>query len=106
MKREPRSRSNGTGHGRRRPDFLRKLLAMLAEPLEQYVASQREARQYERFARVLTNQTPDHSIKIRGLAGVIEPTRARHLAVARPKNQRVGCPAAMVRQREQSTQVV
>ena len=79
---------------------------MLAQPLEEHIASERKAGQREWLAWALINQAPHDCIEIRRLSGMVEPRRSSRLAVARPKDQRVGRPPTVVREREQSTQVV
>jgi hypothetical protein len=53
---------------------------------------------------VLAEQSPHHTVEIRRLARVIQSTRTRHLAIARPKDQGIGGPAALVRERKQPAQ--
>ena len=85
---------------------MREILSLLAKPLQKHIAAERETRQREWLVRVLTEQSPHHTIEIRRLAGVVQPTRARHLAIARPKDQGIGGPAALVREREQPAQIM
>ena len=103
MNRAPRSRSNGTDTAAAPRTSLRELDPALAEPLQQHVAAERKAREH-RAAGSGCSRTSRRTttVEIRRLAGVIQPTRARHLAVARPKDQSIGGPAALVCKREQS----
>ena len=94
------------GHHRRRADLLRQVHPVLAKPLQEHVASQRESRQRKGLVRVLADQSSHHTVEIRRLARVIQPTRARHRPIASPEDQSICCPAALVREREKPAQVV
>ena len=96
----------GYGDGGCRTHLFREICSTLSKPLEEDVASEREARQCEWLAPVLVDEPPYDAIQIRGLTGVIEPTRTRHLPVARSENQRIDCPAATLCECEQPAQIM
>ena len=87
-------------------DLSRKIVAVLAEPLEEHVASEREARKGKRLTRMLAHESLHHVLEIRRLSRMIEPTRTSHLAVARSEKQCVGRPADSLRMGEESAQIV
>ena len=92
--------------GRGSTDLSRKIIAALAEPLEEHVASEREARKSERLARMLAHESLHHVLEIGRLSRMVEATRTSHLAVARPEDQCIGRPADSLRMGEESAQVV
>lgn len=79
---------------------------MLTKPLEEHVPAERKAGQRERLTRMLSYEASHDGIEIRRLAGVVEATRSCHLTIARAEDQCVGRPTAVVREREQPTQIV
>jgi len=89
----------GDRHGGRCADLRWKIVTVLAEPFEQHVASERETGQREGLAGVLLDQSAYHSIEVRRLAGVVEPTCSCHLTVARSEDEGVRRPAATLCER-------
>src|SRR5437867_2992828 len=80
--------------------------AVLAEPLEQHVAAQRDADGADADQRLALGEQADDGVEVVGVAGVIKARPPVGLAAARPEVQRDGAPARRARERQQAADVV
>jgi hypothetical protein len=100
----PRSTLEVEGHrdGRRGVYFRRETFALLPKPLQQHVPAKRNARDDQWPRWVIAHDAPNDEVEVRRLAGVIEPGRAWHFAIAPAKDQNVGSPPTPPRLVEQA----
>src|SRR5262249_23127137 len=87
-------------------DLLRRLLGLLAEPLEQHVAAERDANRADPRVWVALDEQAHDQIEIVGVAGVVEARQPVRLTATRAKVQRDRGPPRPVREHEQTTEVV
>jgi hypothetical protein len=93
-------------YGRGSLELDRSSVALLPQPFQQHIATEREADSHEWLGRVIPNDPAHHQVQIGRLAGVIEPRNARNLAIAATKDENVGGPSAAARLIEHSLEVM
>src|SRR5947207_6625013 len=92
------------GHGR--PQRLGHAVALLAQPLEQHVAADREADGPHAHLRLALDDGAEYTVEVARVAGVVEAGQPVQLTAARAKPQDPRAPAARAGALEQAGHVV